>query len=466
MVHAAAVKEFRASLRGELIHSGDKGYDDARKIYNGMIDKHPQMIARCIDTADVIRCVKFAHAQKLLVSIRGGGHNGGGLSLCDDGLVIDLSHIKYTRVDPTSKTVTVGGGCTWGDVDHATHVFGLAVPSGTVSTTGVGGLTLGGGIGHLTRKYGLTIDNLLSVDMVLADGSFITCDAHTNQDLFWAVRGGGGNFGICTSFTYQCQPVSTVIAGPMLWDITDAEEILKWYATMIKPAPDDLTGFFAFMTVPPVSLFPQELHLLKTCGIVWTYTGKPEKAADTFTAIRSFKKPIFDHVGEMPLPVLQTLFDALLPSGYQWYWKGDFFNEMTPEAIAKHVKWGAAMPTPLSTMHMYPVNGAASRVKNDDTAWGYRDALWAMVIAGIDPDPANKEKISSWAKQYWEDMHQYSAGGSYVNFMMEEGEQRVKATYRGNYDRLVKIKEKYDPENFFRVNQNIKPMKVREAVHA
>lgn len=466
MVNETAVQDFKASLRGELIRSGEQGYDEARKVYNGMISKKPLMIARCADTADVIRCVNFARTNAITLSIRSGGHNAGGLGVCDNGLVIDLSRMKYTRVDPKAKTVVVGGGTTWGDVDHATHAFGLAVPSGIISTTGVGGLTLGGGIGYLTRKCGLTIDNLLSVDMVLADGSYLTADAHHNQDLFWAVRGGGGNFGVCTSFTYQCHPISTVYGGPMLWELSDSEEIMKWYAKMIKPAPDDLNGFFAFLTVPPGPPFPEQLHMKKMCGIVWCYTGKPEKADETFTAIRSFKKPAFEHTGQMPLPVMQQMFDALLPTGLQWYWRADFVNELKDEAIAKHAKWAEAMPTMLSTMHMYPVNGAASRVQDSETAWGYRDTMWAMVIAGIDPDPANNEKISTWAKQYWEDLHPYSAGGAYVNFMMEEGEARVKATYRGNYDRLVKIKNKYDPENLFSVNQNIKPTVKHEPVHA
>jgi FAD/FMN-containing dehydrogenase len=458
MLNETSIKEFRATLRGGLIEPQDKGYEDARKVYNAMISKRPRMIVKCADVADVIRSVNFARENNILLSIRGGGHNAGGLGICDDGLVIDLSLIKYTKVDPEAKTVVVGGGCTWGDVDHATHVFGMATPSGIISTTGVGGLTTGGGIGHLTRKCGLSIDNLLSVDMVLADGSFITANSKQNLDLFWAVRGGGGNFGVVTAFTFKLHPIDMVYGGPMLYEISETVDVLKWYRKLIKDAPDDLNGFFAFLTVPPGPPFPEHLHLKKMCGIVWAYSGPLEKAEEIFKPIRAFKLPALDLVGPLPQPALQGMFDALYPTGLQWYWRADFVKELTDEAITKHLKFGKELPTMLSSMHMYPVNGAASRVGKTDTAWNYRDAIWAMVIVGVDPDPANKEKISTWAKRYWEEaIHPFSAGGAYVNFLMDEGEQRVKATYGGNYDRLVTIKNKYDPNNLFRVNQNIKP---------
>ncbi|MEJ6979543.1 FAD-binding oxidoreductase [Pedobacter sp. P351] len=457
MLNETSIQEFRATLRGGLIQPQDEGYDDARKVYNAMIDKRPRMIVRCADVADVIRSVNFARENNILLSIRSGGHNAGGLGICDDGLVIDLSLIKYTRVDPASKTVVAGGGCLWGDIDHATHVFGMATPSGIISTTGVGGLTTGGGLGYLTRKCGLTIDNLLSVDMVLADGSFITANENQNQDLYWAVRGGGGNFGVITAFTFKLHPIDMLYGGPMLWELDESEDVMKWYRELIKDAPDDLNGFFAFLTVPPGPPFPEHLHLKKMCGIVWSYTGPLEKAEEVFKPIRAFKEPALDFVGPLPQPVLQTLFDGLLPAGLQWYWRADFVNELSDEAIEKHISFGKTMPTPLTTMHLYPINGAAARVDKKDTAWNFRDATWAMVIVGIDPDPANKEKITSWTKQYWEALHPYSAGGAYVNFMMDEGEDRVKATYGDNYERLVSIKNKYDPNNLFRVNQNIKP---------
>ena len=419
MINENSIQVLRAGLRGKIIEPHDTGYESSCKVYNGMISRHPRMIVQCADVADVIRSVNFARENKILLSIRGGGHNAGGLGVCDDGLVIDLSLIRFTRVDPKARIVIAGGGCTWADVDHATHVFGMATPSGVVSSTGVGGLTTGGGLGHLTRKYGLTIDNLISVDIVLADGKFLTADANQNQDLFWAVRGGGGNFGVITAFTYKLHPVDMLYSGPMLYEMSEAAEVMKWYRELIKNAPDDLNGFFAFLTVPPFPPFPEHLHHKKMCGIVWAYTGPVEKGEEVFKPIRAFKKPALDLVGPLPHPVLQSLFDGLLPTGLQWYWRADFVNELSDEAIDKHIGFGKTMPTELSTMHLYPVNGAASRIGNKDTAWSYRGATWAMVIVGIDPDPANNEKITAWTKDYWRALHPYSAGGAYVNFMMD-----------------------------------------------
>ena len=451
------VSALKASLRGELIQPGDAGYEAARKVYNGMIDRHPAVIACCADIADVIAAVNFGRENGLLVSIRGGGHNAGGLGVCDDGLVIDLSLIRYVHIDPVSRTVRVGGGSTWGDVDHATHAFSLAVPSGIISTTGVGGLTLGGGIGHLTRKYGLAIDNLIAADVVLADGRFVTASEQNNADLFWALRGGGGNFGVVTEFVFKANPLDTVYGGPMLWNLDQAPEMMKWYREYITQAPDDQNGFFAFLIVPPAPPFPEHLYNKNMCGVVWSYTGPMELAEATFKPIREQFPPALDFVGPLPHPALQSMFDPLYTPGLQWYWKADFVNELSDEAIDLYVQHGSRLPTWQSTMHLYPVNGAARRVGGNDTAWSYRDANWAEVIVGVDPDPANKDLIVNWARQYWEDVHPYSAGGAYVNFMMEEGEDRVKASYRDNYERLVSVKNTYDPTNFFRVNQNIKP---------
>ncbi len=457
MIDQSPIKELQSGLRGALVEPGDAAYEDSRKVYNGMISKRPAAIVYCADVVDVILCVNWAREHHMKVSVRSGGHNAGGLGICDDGMVIDLSRIRYTRVDPEARTVVAGGGCTWGDVDHATHAFGLAVPSGIISTTGVGGLTLGGGIGHLTRKCGLTIDNLISADMVLADGTFVTVNEHAHPDLFWAIRGGGGNFGIVTAFTYRLHDIHTIYGGPTLYEMEDAAEVLRWYRDFIKDAPDDINGFFAFMTVPPGPPFPEHLHMKKMCGIVWAYTGPLDKGMEAFKPIRDFKTPALDLVGPIPHPALQSMFDALYPAGLQWYWRADFVNDLPEEAIALHLRYGEALPSMHSTMHLYPVNGAAGRVGRHDTAWNFRDATWSMVIVGVDPDPANRDKITSWTKEYWEALHPYSAGGAYVNFMMEEGEDRVKATYGQNYDRLVAVKNKYDPENLFRVNQNIRP---------
>jgi len=457
------VTDLKAKLRGDLIQPGDANYDDARKLYNGMIDKRPGLIARCVDTADVIACVNYARENKLLLAVRGGGHNGPGLGSCNDGLVIDLSRMRGTRVDPDAKTVEVAGGCVWGDVDHATHAFGLAVPCGIVATTGVGGLTLGGGIGHLARKYGLTIDNLISADMVLADGTFVTADTQRHPDLFWAIRGGGGNFGVVTSFKFHAHPVSIVSAGPVFYAAEDAPEVMRRYEQFITNAPEELNGFFAFLTVPPVPLFPAELHLRTVCGIVWCSTEGPEKTNELLKPVHGWAKPLLYGVGPMPLPVLQSLFDALYPPGFQWYWKADFVDTLTDPAIDAHTKHGAALPNMFSTMHLYPINGAVHRRAPQDTAFSYRRSKWAEVIVGVDPDPANKDKIVNWARDYWEAVHPHSAPGGYVNFMMEEGKERVEATYGPNYTRLQQAKAKYDPGNLFRVNQNIAPAAVAAA---
>src|SRR5438045_2226270 len=395
MLSEDSITELENSLRGAVIEPHDPGYADACNVYNGMIHKRPRLIVCCTDVADIIRSVNFARENHLLLAIRSGGHNAGGLGVCDDGLVIDLASIRYTRVDPAARTVTVGAGCTWGDVDHATHVFGLATPSGIISTTGVGGLTLGGGIGHLTRKFGLTIDNLISADVVLANGNFVKANADENPDLFWAIRGGGGNFGVVTSFTFRLHPVDTIYGGPMHYELSENADVMKWYRDLIPTAPDDLNGFFAFLTVPPAPPFPEHLHMKKMCGVVWAYTGPLEKAERIFEPIRAFKKPALDFVGPLPHPALQSMFDALYPPGLQWYWRADVVNEIKHDAIAEHIRFGEALPTMHSTMHMYPINVAAARVGQNDTAWNYRDSNWAMVMVGVDPDPANKDKIVS-----------------------------------------------------------------------
>ncbi|RIJ42379.1 FAD-binding oxidoreductase [Pontibacter oryzae] len=458
MVNQQSINEFKQKLRGALIEPQDDAYEASRKVYNAMIDKHPRLIARAADVADVITAVNFAREQHLLLAIRGGGHNGAGLGTCDDGLVLDLSDMHGIRADPENYTVRVEGGCTWGHVDHATHAFGMAVPSGIISTTGVGGLTLGGGIGHLTRKYGLSIDNLLEADMVLADGSFVTASESKNEDLFWAIRGGGGNFGVVTSFLFRLHPADTDYAGPMLWELDQVKPIMKWWQNFILKAPEGMSGFFAFIQVPPAPPFPEEHHGKIMGGVVWCYSGPLDLAEELFKPIRKLSPaPAIDLVGPIPHPALQSMFDPLYPPGHQWYWRADFVTEIPEEAMDLHLEFARRLPSPLSTMHLYPTNGAAHEVNKAATAWSYREANWAQVIVGVDPDPRNKDKITTWTKDYFDALHPYSAGGAYVNFMMEEGADRIKATYRGNYDRLVKIKQKYDPENLFRVNQNIRP---------
>ena len=449
--------ELRGKVRGELILPGDANYDGARKLYNAMIDKRPGLIARCVDAADVMACVNYARDRSLLLAIRGGGHNGPGLGSCDGGLVIDLSGMRGVRVNPPAKTAQVAGGCVWGDVDHATHVFGQAVPSGIISTTGVGGLTLGGGLGHLSRSCGLTIDNLLTVDMVLADGSLITASEDQNPDLFWAVRGGGGNFGVVTSFTFRTHPVHTVTAGPMFWPVEDAPEVMQRFEEFITDAPEEISGFFAFMVVPPVPLFPVELHLRTVCGVLWCSRADTARTDQLLQPTENWPKPLLRGLGPMPFPVLQSLFDGLYAPGLQWYWKADFVDHLTDAAIAEHMKHGANLPSMFSSMHLYPINGAVHQKKKEDTAFSYRGTKFAEVIVGVDPDPANRDKIASWAQSYWDAVHPHSAPGAYVNFMMEEGTGRIEATYGANYARLRQVKARYDPSNLFRVNQNIKP---------
>jgi hypothetical protein len=451
------VEKFRSVLSGALLQPGDPVYDQARQVYNGMFDKHPALIVRCENVSDVIQSVNFARQHSLPLSVRGGGHHAAGLGVVDDGLVIDLTSMRRVQVDSQARTARVEGGCTLGDVDSATHAFGLTAPFGINSTTGVAGLTLGGGLGYLTRKLGLSIDNLLAVDLVLADGRPVTASADEHPDLFWAVRGGGGNFGVVTSFLFRLHPVDTVYAGPMLWAMDQAADVLRFFDNLMRKGPEDLSGFFAFLTVPPGPPFPEHLHNRIMCGVVWCYAGALAQAEEVFTPIRQFGPPALDLVGPLPYPALQSLFDPLYPKGMQWYWKADFVNQLSDEAIALHVKHGAQLPTPLSTMHLYPINGAAHRVGKNETAWSYRDAVYGEVIVGVDPDPANAERVTVWARDYWSALHPYSAGGAYVNMMMEEGDDRVKAAYRDNYARLAAVKSKYDPHNLFRVNQNIIP---------
>ncbi|MFV8834150.1 FAD-binding protein [Aquisalimonas sp. APHAB1-3] len=452
-------------LRGRVSLPGQSGYDSDRSVWNGMIDRRPGAIAHCADVADVMAAITVAREHGVPVAVRGGGHSAAGMGVCQGGLVIDLSAMRGVRVDPAARTVTVDGGCTLGDVDHATHAFGLAMPGGIISTTGIGGLTLGGGTGYLARRHGLTIDNLLSADVVLADGSFVTASAEEHPDLFWALRGGGGNFGIVTSFRFRCHPLATVVAGPVFHDTADTGRVLRWYREFMPSAPEDLYGFFMVGCVPPGPPFPEHLHGRPVCGALWVYTGASEGADEALAPVRAFGSPLLDGIQEMPFPALQAAFDALYPPGLQSYWRGDYFVDIPDEAVAVHEAF-AEVPTPLSTMHLYPIDGEAHRVGAADTAFYYRHAKWSAVILGIDPDPANADRVRDWVVRYWDALHPTSAGGGYVNFMMDEGQDRVRATYGPNYERLARIKGMYDPDNVFRFNQNIEPMRDVEPASA
>jgi FAD/FMN-containing dehydrogenase len=433
-----AYEDLAAAVRGSLIMPGDPDYDQARAVYNGMVDKRPAAIVRCRDVADVITCVRFARERGVEMAVRSGGHSAAGLGVWDDALVIDLSLLRSTTVSPENHTVRADAGCTWGDVDHATVAFGMATPSGFLSSTGVAGLTLGGGVGYLSRRFGLTVDSLLAADVVLADGTFVTASENSHSDLFWALRGGGGNFGIVTSFTFRCHDIGehgTIIGGPVLYDIADTAEVMRWYRELVPSLPEELSGWIALLTIPPAPPFPEELWGRKACGIVWCYTGPHDRADEVLEPVRTFGSPLVVGLQPMPFNVLQSAFDPLLPAGLQWYWRADFFNEISDAAIEVHTKYGAELPT----------------------AFAYRDGGWAGVIVGVDPDPANAGLISQWARDYWHALHPTSAGGGYINFMMNEGPDRIKAAYRANYHRLTQIKRRYDPDNAFHINQNIEP---------
>ncbi|MFJ3226088.1 FAD-binding oxidoreductase [Streptomyces sp. NPDC086783] len=455
---ASTWEAMRTALRGPVITPQDSEYDRARTVYNAMIDRRPAAVVRCRDAGDVMAAVDFVRDRGLETAVRGGGHSGAGLSMVDDGVTIDLSPMSGVRVDPVTQTAQAGGGATLGDLDHATHAFGLATPTGIMSTTGLGGLTLGGGHGHLTRKYGLTADNLLSADVVLADGGFVTASEREHADLFWALRGGGGNFGIATSLTYRLHPVHTVSLGITLWSLDSIGDVLRWYRSFLPQAPDDLNGFFAVLVVPPGPPFTEEIHGQKMCGVVWCWSGDPDRVEEMLAPVNEAGPPTFHFTAPMPYPAVQSMFDQLIPAGLQWYWRGDLFDRITDDAVEVHAKYAEGIPTALSTMHMYPVDGAAGRVGEDDTAWARRDAVWSGIVGGVDPDPANAETIRQWCVDYWEELHPQSMGGAYINFLgADEGGDRVRATYGDHYDRLAAVKRAYDPHNLFHVNQNIEP---------
>jgi FAD/FMN-containing dehydrogenase len=451
----AAITSLTSRLRGEVTRPGDERYEAARKVNNAMIDCYPQLIVHCANIADVVASVNFARDQELPLAVRGGGHNVAGFGTCESGLVIDFGLMKGIWIDPERRRALVQGGCTWGDLDHAAHMFGLATPGGLVSTTGVAGLTLGGGIGHLSRKYGLSCDNLLSAQVVTADGRVLTASAEENDDLFWGLRGGGGNFGIVTSFEFQLHPVSTVLAGPVFYAIEQREAALRFYWDFMADAPEELSAFFAYVKVPPVPPFPSHLHNQTVCGVICCYAGSLESGEEIVRPLQHFGPPLFEHIARMPYPVLQKAFDE--PPGLHNYWKADFMADLSDEAIGVHAEYGPQIPNVESAVHIYPTDGAIQRAGQQETAYSHRDANFVHIIAAASPNAADMPDASAWVQEYWHALHAYSAGGAYVNFLMDEGQDRVQATYRENYARLVKLKNKYDPTNLFRINQNIKP---------
>jgi hypothetical protein len=452
---AAALDE---RLRGTAIGPDDPGYDEARRLHNGMIEKHPAAIARCTDACDVIAAVGFASGEGLELAIRCGAHNAAGFASVEGGLVVDLTPMRYVQVDPEARIARVGGGTTLADVDHATHAFGLAAPFGTFSTTGVAGLTLGGGIGYLARKHGLSIDNLLGADVVLADGSFVRTDEEHEPDLYWALRGGGGNFGVVTEFRFRLHPVKNVIGGPMLWPLEQTERIAALYREWLPEQPDDIYAFFAVLTVPPADPFPPELRLRKACGLVWCNTAGLVRSTEALETFRSLASPMLDGVREVPFPALQSAFDPILPEGTRMYWRAHFLDDLPAAAAAEWRRFGESSPTWMSQAHMYPLDGAAGRPGNADTAWAWRDAAFAQVFLGADSEPGGDEELRAWSVGFSDAIRPHALGGSYSNFMMDEGPERARAAFRGNYERLQQVKARVDPGNLFHVNQNVVPV--------
>jgi FAD/FMN-containing dehydrogenase len=450
------IEALTETVRGRVIARSDADYDEARAVYNAMHDRKPRAVVQCVDSADVMAAVAAGRDAGLDVAIRGGGHSVPGFGTVEDGLVIDLSKMKNVRVDPIKKVARVGGGATWGDVDHATYPFGLAAPGGIISTTGVGGLTLGGGIGYLTRGVGLSIDNLLAADVVLADGRQVTASDYQNEDLFWALRGGGGNFGVVTSFEFQLHDVGDVVGGPLFYEFDDAAAVLQCYRDYIAKAPEPLGCFFGWQIAPPLPIIPENRVGDLFCVLVTCWNGPKAEAEQVLRPLRDAAEVKAEDVGVMPFPALQSAFDELVPKGMQNYWKADFIEELTDDAIAAHIEHGKRTPNVSSSMHLHPINGAAQRVGADETAFGHRDKNFAPVIVGIWPDPNDNEANTKWVRDYYAAIHPHSGGeGGYVNFMSGDDDHRVAENYGANYERLASVKAKYDPYNLFHVNQNI-----------
>ena len=442
-------------MRGEIVQPGDPGYDQARKVYNAMHDRRPALIVRAAGVADVIATVNFARAHEAVLAVRGGGHSVPGFGTCDDGIVLDLCRMRGIRVDPGRRTVRAEGGCTWGDLDHATHAFGLATTGGIVSTTGIAGLTLGGGLGYLARRCGLSCDNLLSADVVTADGGFLTCSEGRNEDLFWAIRGGGGNFGVVTSFEFRLDEVADIFGGPTFFPLEG--NVLRGYRDFIAGAPEQLGAVFALALAPPLPFLPEEWHGKPVAVVIACWTGAAEEGREVLKPLGDWDRIVGAYVASMPYPALNTLFDQLVPPGLQNYWKGSFVREISDGAIDAHIEHAAKTPCVESGAFLFPIDGACHRVAPDQTAFAGREAAFAAVISGAWPDPADNERNIAWVRSYHEALRPYSEEGAYVNFMSGDDQDRVRATYRHHHDRLVEIKRRYDPGNLFRLNPNIAP---------
>jgi FAD/FMN-containing dehydrogenase len=448
-INDAALEAFKTSLRGELLRPGDPGYDDARKVWNGMIDKRPALIARCTGVADIIDAVNFARTNALLVSIRGGGHNITGNAVCDGGLMIDLSRMKSVRVDPATRTARAEAGLTWGEYNRETQAFGLASTGGVISTTGIAGLTLGGGLGWLMGKHGFSCDNVLSADIVTADGQFLTASAREHPDLFWGLRGGGGNFGVVTSFEYRLHPVDAVLAGMVLHPMAHAKDVLRFYREYARSAPDALTAFAALMTSPEGA---------PVVAIIVGYIGPMAEGERLVAPVRKFGSPIADTIGPMSYVQLNTMLDAAFPyGGVQRYWKSSFLKHLGDDVLDILVTRAATMPSPMSMVGFFHVHGAASRVAPHETACGLRDDQWDYDIISQWLNPEESAHHIQWTREFWTAVEPFATGEVYVNHLDAEEGTRIRAAYSDNYERLVALKNTYDPTNLFRLNQNIKP---------
>jgi hypothetical protein len=452
-----AIEELRERVRGAVITADDAGYEEARHVYNGMIDRRPAVIVRPANVGDVQAAVAFARDNSVDLAVRGGGHSVPGFGTCDGGVVIDFSGRRGVHVDPAKRTARAEAGATWGDFNAATYPFGLATTGGIISSTGVSGLTLGGGIGYLTRGFGLSIDNLLSADVVTADGRFLVASERENADLFWALRGGGGNFGVVTSLEFQLHEVKDIYGGPMFFELGEVGNILRFYREYIADASEHMGVFPAFQIAPPLPFIPEDRHGDTFVALVACWAGPLDEGEAAFKPFHDVAPVVAEMVGPMPYPALNSAFDPLLPPGLQQYWKANFVKELTDEAIAAHEAHGPEVPAVNSTMHIYPINGAAHRVASDGTAFGHRDANFATVIAGIWPDPAHNDANVKWVRDYYEATAPQSEEGGYVNFAGPDDQERVKANYGANYERLVEVKRAYDGDNLFHLNQNIVP---------
>jgi FAD/FMN-containing dehydrogenase len=451
------VEQLREQVRAPIITADDPDYDEARAVHNGMFDKRPKVIIRAEQVADVVAGVNFARDASLDLSIKGGGHSAPGFGTNDDGVVIDLSLMRHVHVDPSARTARAGGGATWGDFNYATHAYGLATTGGIVSTTGIAGLTLGGGIGYLTRGYGLSIDNLISADVVTADGRILRASREDNADLFWALRGGGGNFGVVTSFEYQLHPVKDVYVGLFFYELDAAGDLLRFFRQFIKDAPEAYGAFPAFQIAPPLEFIPADRHGDTFCAAIVHWSGPLEQGENAMKPFRDLAPVVAEMVGPMPYPALNTAFDPIFPKGIRSYWKGNFVTELTDAAIEQHLTFGPKVPEVSATMHLYPINGACHAVAADETAFAYRDATFATVIVAAWQDPAHDKERIQWVRDYYEATAPYSEAGGYVNFMADDDQPRLRDNYRGNYQRLTEIKRAYDPDNLFHLNQNIPP---------